>query len=305
MRFSGLALIILTFGHMFIMLAWRTACTASTPRTSPSGGDSAVLADLGSDHAGGLPSCTVVTVCAPSSPTTPGTRPLGSMSCWPCRCCSCWFSARTPFSPSTSPASTDPARRTKETKTYAGTPLRRAHRRRRRNRDACGHRSRSPGAHGSAHQAHPTCSHTGAAQGGMCAALANVEEDNWGGTPSTPSRAATTSSTRTPPRSWPGGHRRGARPGKMGLPFNPHPRGPHRSAPLRRTHPRPRQAPVRRACYAADRTDHMILQTLYQNCVKHDVEFFNEVLRPRPVPVGERGRRTDRDRHRRLRAGHR
>src|SRR4029079_18834072 len=30
------------------------------------------------------------------------------------------------------------------------------------------------------------------------------------------------------------------------------------------------------ACYAADRTGHMILQTLYQNCVKHDVEFFNE-----------------------------
>ena len=26
---------------------------------------------------------------------------------------------------------------------------------------------------------YPTRSHTGAAQGGMCAALANVEEDNW------------------------------------------------------------------------------------------------------------------------------
>jgi succinate dehydrogenase / fumarate reductase flavoprotein subunit len=35
-------------------------------------------------------------------------------------------------------------------------------------------------------------------------------------------------------------------------------------------------APVRRACYAADRTGHMILQTLFQQCVKHDVEFFNE-----------------------------
>jgi len=33
---------------------------------------------------------------------------------------------------------------------------------------------------------------------------------------------------------------------------------------------------VRRACYAADRTGHMILQTLYQNCVKQGVEFFNE-----------------------------
>jgi succinate dehydrogenase / fumarate reductase flavoprotein subunit len=34
--------------------------------------------------------------------------------------------------------------------------------------------------------------------------------------------------------------------------------------------------PVKRACYAADRTGHMILQTLYQQCVKRDVRFFNE-----------------------------
>jgi succinate dehydrogenase / fumarate reductase flavoprotein subunit len=33
---------------------------------------------------------------------------------------------------------------------------------------------------------------------------------------------------------------------------------------------------VRRACYAADRTGHMILQTLYQQCVKRNVRFFNE-----------------------------
>src|SRR5205807_2022381 len=36
------------------------------------------------------------------------------------------------------------------------------------------------------------------------------------------------------------------------------------------------EAPVRRACYAADRTGHMILQTLYQQCVARDVSFFNE-----------------------------
>ena len=34
--------------------------------------------------------------------------------------------------------------------------------------------------------------------------------------------------------------------------------------------------PVRRACYAADRTGHMILQTLYQQCIKNDVNFFDE-----------------------------
>ncbi len=36
------------------------------------------------------------------------------------------------------------------------------------------------------------------------------------------------------------------------------------------------EAPVRRSCYAADRTGHMILQTLYQQCIKHDVTFFDE-----------------------------
>ncbi|WP_122558966.1 FAD-binding protein, partial [Pseudomonas viridiflava] len=36
------------------------------------------------------------------------------------------------------------------------------------------------------------------------------------------------------------------------------------------------KSPVRRACYAADRTGHMILQTLFQNCVKLGVEFYNE-----------------------------
>ena len=34
--------------------------------------------------------------------------------------------------------------------------------------------------------------------------------------------------------------------------------------------------PVMRSCYAADRTGHMILQTLYQQCIKHDTTFFNE-----------------------------
>src|ERR671920_2219185 len=38
------------------------------------------------------------------------------------------------------------------------------------------------------------------------------------------------------------------------------------------------EAPVRRACYSADRTGHMILQTLYQQCVKRGVTFFNEYM---------------------------
>src|SRR5690625_7836410 len=63
---------------------------------------------------------------------------------------------------------------------------------------------------------------------------------------------------------------------KMGLPFNRTPEGKidqRRFGGHTRDHGK---APVRRACYAADRTGHMILQTLYQNCIKHDVEFFNE-----------------------------
>ncbi|WP_316316941.1 FAD-binding protein, partial [Clavibacter michiganensis] len=62
----------------------------------------------------------------------------------------------------------------------------------------------------------------------------------------------------------------------MGLPFNRTPEGKidqRRFGGHTRDHGK---APVRRACYAADRTGHMILQTLFQNCVKLGVEFHNE-----------------------------
>src|SRR5260370_24588215 len=38
------------------------------------------------------------------------------------------------------------------------------------------------------------------------------------------------------------------------------------------------EARVRRACYAADRPGHMILQTMYQRAIKNQVRFFNEFL---------------------------
>ncbi|WP_236705591.1 succinate dehydrogenase flavoprotein subunit, partial [Frankia sp. ACN1ag] len=63
---------------------------------------------------------------------------------------------------------------------------------------------------------------------------------------------------------------------KMGLPFNRTPEGridQRRFGGHTRDHGK---APVRRSCYAADRTGHMILQTLYQQCVRHDIEFYNE-----------------------------
>ena len=36
------------------------------------------------------------------------------------------------------------------------------------------------------------------------------------------------------------------------------------------------EKPVRRACHSADRTGHMILQTLYQQCIKNNVHFYDE-----------------------------
>jgi succinate dehydrogenase / fumarate reductase flavoprotein subunit len=124
---------------------------------------------------------------------------------------------------------------------------------------------------------YPTRSHTGAAQGGMCAALANVEEDNWewhtfdtvkGGDYLVDQDAAEVM----------------AREAidavldleKMGLPFNRTDDGridQRRFGGHTRNHG---EAAVRRSCFAADRTGHMILQTLYQQCIKHDVEFYNE-----------------------------
>ncbi|MFD5626187.1 succinate dehydrogenase flavoprotein subunit [Streptomyces sp. NPDC127072] len=124
---------------------------------------------------------------------------------------------------------------------------------------------------------YPTRSHTGAAQGGMAAALANVEEDNWewhtfdtvkGGDYLVDQDAAEILAKEAIDSV--------LDLEKMGLPFNRTPDGTidqRRFGGHSRNHG---EAPVRRSCYAADRTGHMILQTLYQNCVKEGVEFFNE-----------------------------
>jgi len=124
---------------------------------------------------------------------------------------------------------------------------------------------------------YPTRSHTGAAQGGMAAALANVEEDNWewhtfdtvkGGDYLVDQDAAEILAKEAIDAV--------IDLENMGLPFNRTPEGKidqRRFGGHTRDHGK---APVRRACYAADRTGHMILQTLFQNCVKLGIEFYNE-----------------------------
>src|SRR5437867_5443222 len=124
---------------------------------------------------------------------------------------------------------------------------------------------------------YPPRSHTGAAQGGVCAALGNVEEDSpeWhafdtikGGDYLTDQPAAMLMTEEAIDAIY--------QLERWGLPFNRTPDGridQRRFGGHTRNHG---EAPVRRACYAADRTGHMILQTLYQQCIKRDVRFFNE-----------------------------
>ncbi len=124
---------------------------------------------------------------------------------------------------------------------------------------------------------YPTRSHTGAAQGGMCAALGNVEEDSpeWhafdtvkGGDYLVDQPAAQLMCEGAVEAVYELEH--------WGMPFDRTSEGlidQRRFGGHTRNHG---EAPVKRACYSADRTGHMILQTLYQQCIKRGVRFFNE-----------------------------
>ncbi|MCY7412901.1 MAG: succinate dehydrogenase flavoprotein subunit, partial [Salinibacterium sp.] len=140
---------------------------------------------------------------------------------------------------------------------------------------------------------YPTRSHTGAAQGGMAAALANVEEDNWewhtfdtvkGGDYLVDQDAAEILAKEAIDAI--------IDLENMGLPFNRTPDGKIDQRRFGGHTADHGKTPVRRACYAADRTGHMILQTLYQNCVKHGINFFNEfyvldlIMDDERMPVG-------------------
>ncbi len=124
---------------------------------------------------------------------------------------------------------------------------------------------------------YPMRSHTGAAQGGIGAALGNVEPDSpeWhafdtvkGGDYLVDQAAASILAEEAIHAVYDLENR--------GLPFS---RTPEGKIDQRRFGGHTRnfgEAAVRRSCYAADRTGHMILQTLYQQCIKNDVAFFDE-----------------------------
>ena len=124
---------------------------------------------------------------------------------------------------------------------------------------------------------YPTRSHTGTAQGGVCAALGNLEEDHWewhsfdtvkGGDYLCDQDAVDILCQGAIDNIYHLEH--------LGLPFNRTPEGKIAQRFFGGHTKEYGKAPVHRACYAADRTGHMILQTLYQQCSKNNVQFFNE-----------------------------
>jgi len=124
---------------------------------------------------------------------------------------------------------------------------------------------------------YPTRSHTGTAQGGIGAALGNTEEDHpeWhaydtvkGSDYLGDQTAIEFMAHEAVKAVYELEH--------MGLPFSRNPDGTIAQRPFGGHVNNETGKPVRRACYAADRTGHMILQTLYQQSIKNKVNFFDE-----------------------------
>ena len=124
---------------------------------------------------------------------------------------------------------------------------------------------------------YPTRSHTGTAQGGIGAALGNLEEDHWewhaydtvkGSDYLADQDAVDVLCKEAIDTVIELEH--------MGLPFDRTSEGKISQRRFGGHTNNETQQPVRRACHAADRTGHMILQTLYQQCIKNQVHFFDE-----------------------------
>jgi succinate dehydrogenase / fumarate reductase flavoprotein subunit len=124
---------------------------------------------------------------------------------------------------------------------------------------------------------YPTRSHTGAAQGGVGAALGSSEEDHpeWhtfdtvkGSDYLGDQDAIEFMCNEAVETIYELEH--------MGLPFDRTPEGKISQRPFGGHTNNITKKPVTRAAHAADRTGHMILQTLYQQCIKNSVNFFDE-----------------------------
>ncbi len=124
---------------------------------------------------------------------------------------------------------------------------------------------------------YPIRSHTGAAQGGIGAALGNIEEDHWewhaydtvkGSDYLGDQDAIEFMCEQAIQSVYDLEH--------YGLPFSRTEEGRIAQRKFGGHTNNETNQPVRRSCYAADRTGHMILQTLFQQCVKNETTFFNE-----------------------------
>ncbi len=130
----------------------------------------------------------------------------------------------------------------------------------------------------------PTRSHTGAAQGGVGAALGNEEEDSWEwhmfdtvkGSDYLGDQDAIEIMTKDAIRAV-------IELEHMGMPFSRTPEGKiaqrrfgGHTRPENPNDPDSKRVAVKRSCYSADRTGHVMLHTLYENCLKQKVQFFSE-----------------------------
>ncbi len=123
----------------------------------------------------------------------------------------------------------------------------------------------------------PTRSHTVAAQGGIGASLGNMNDDNWHyhfydtikGSDWLGDQDAIEYMCREAPKVvYELEH--------MGMPFDRNPDGTIYQRPFGGHTSNYGEAPVQRACAAADRTGHALLHTLYQNNLRLKTQFFVE-----------------------------
>lgn len=126
-------------------------------------------------------------------------------------------------------------------------------------------------------EVYPTRSHTISAQGGISASLGNLEEDNWHwhmfdtvkGSDYLADQDAAEYMTRMAPEMIIALEH-------IGLPFSRTPEGKIAQRPFGGHTAEFGKRPVKRACYAADRTGHAMLQTLYEKSVAQGTSFYSE-----------------------------